>query len=209
MSGVLVKPNRSKMIRREVASFKKPFVDEIEIGKPVGRLLYVDPRGNAVRCRASKSLWVTVDGRPTPGRRLRGLEVRKDRKFFLYFDRIDGVDTAVSFTEYPAHLYARAEGFPEGNEDVDTVEFLVDATTGSLRVEKVPNGLNVASLVRTIQAMDAAAELAPGKFLGAGIEVINVAGNRVSVTPPELGAQRTGYTSESGFGHGPSADPTL
>lgn len=208
-SGVLRKPDRSKLLRREVASFKKPFLDHSTIGETVGKLLYVDPKGNAVRCRCSKALWVTVDGRPQPGRRLKGLEVRKDKKFFLYFERKNGHDEAVSFTEYPAHIYARSEGFPEGNEAVDTIEFLVDATTGSLRVDKVPNGVNTASIIRAIKAVDAASELAPGAQLAPDVEVVNVAGNRVSVTPPVFQAQSTGYTSDTGFGFGPPPEPSL
>lgn len=207
--GVLTKPDRSKLLRREVASFKKPFVVSDNIGENVGKLLYVDPRGNACRCRASKSLWVTVDGRPTPGRRLKGLEVRKDKRFFLYFERLDGHDVAVSFSEYPAHIHARSEGFPEGNEAVDTVDFQVDSKTGSLRVEKIPNGVNQASLIRTIKAVDAASKLAPGDLLATDIEVVSVSGNRLSVTPPPAGEMSTGYTSDSGFGHGPSAQPSL
>ena len=208
-SGVIVKPDRSKLRRVEVASFKKPFVGADHVGEQEGMLLYVDPRGNAQRCAAAKGLWVTVDGRPAPGRRLRGLEVRKDKKFFLYFERIGGRDVAVSFTEFPSHLYARMEGFPEGNDQVDSIEFLVDAKTGSLRVDKVPNGTNTAALVRAIRAVDAASRIAPGDVLATDIEVVNVAGNRLSVTPPVSVEASLGYTSDSGFGHGPSAQATL
>jgi hypothetical protein len=208
-TGVMQKPDRSKLLRREVASFKKPFIKESRVGEMEGFLLYVDTSGNAHRCRCSKSLWVTVDGRPTPGRSLKGLEVRKNKKFFLYFDRIEGKDVAVSFSEYPAHLHGRREGFPEGNEDVESVDFLVDAKTGSLRVDKVPNGVNTESLLRTIKAVDKASSLSPGDLLAADIEVVSVAGNRLSVTPPVVASASTGYTSDSGFGHGPSASRTL
>lgn len=190
MPGALQKPRRDKLIRREILAFNPP-----DLGKDgnAPRLIYIDDKGNKKACKTTKTLWVTVDGRPTPGRKLQGLEVKKEKSFFLYFDKIKGEEVAVSFTEYPDHIYSRQSGFPEGSDVIDGIEFLVDPSTGSLKVDKIPQNANTAAIIRAMKAIDAQGQLYVGQVLGQDIEVISVSGNRVSVTPPTIMAGTTGY----------------
>lgn len=190
MPGALQKPRRDKLIRREILAFNPPELGE---GGDAPRLIYIDDKGNKKTCNTTKTLWVTVDGRPTPGRKLQGLEVKKEKSFFLYFDKIKGEEVAVSFTEYPDHIYSRQSGFPEGSEAIDGIEFIVDPSTGSLKVDKIPQNSNTASIVRAMKAIDAQAQLYTGQILAQDIEVLSVSGNRVSVTPPTIMSGTTGY----------------
>ena len=190
--GALRKPRRDKLIRKEVLAFNPPNLIDGEDGI-LPQLVYIDEKGNKHECETTKQLWVSVDGRPAPGRKLQGLEVRKDKSFYLYFERRKGKDVAVSFTEYPGHMYSKQTGFPEGSDAIDGIEFVVDPGTGSLKVDKIPQAANSAAVARTIKAVDAVTQLYIGQTLGPDMEVLSVSGNRVSVTPPVMSVENTGY----------------
>lgn len=205
--GALRKPRRDHLLRHEVLAFNPPAARGRD-GQPAFTLIYVDPRGNLKKVECTKELWVTVDGRPQPGRKLQGLEVKKDKNFLLYVSRSGGKELAVSFSEFPSHVHSRQAGFPEGTENIEGIEFQVDATTGSLRVEKIPQNANSASIQRAIRAIDSVSQLYPGQVLASDIEVLSVSGNRVSVSPPVIAAGTTGYRSD-GFNAGTAGQDNM
>ena len=203
--GALRKPVRSHLRQEKIDAFQPPDLRDPDTNEMNPRLVIITPKGEARRVKCTKEMWVTVDGVPTPGRRLRGLEMRKDRSFIIYYDRIGGHETVVSFSEYPNHIYSRATGFPENAENIEAVLLTVDPSTGSIRVDEIPTIANTASVLRVIRAVDGVGQLYPGQILGNEMEVTEVVGNKVRVTPPSPSAQNTGY-SNIGYGVGPTPE---